>query len=242
MQVERRWFADLKPAEIETIRRNQETVVVVDLWAATTNIVLMLGKNPARLIVINDEKYQAAEDLYQGAVLIGQSYQIPQEEFASGTNKTSDVDQVDVAGKIVLYLSFNGARVIEAFSTSTKGLVFIGALTNFQALASGLKKGGTDRVTIVASGNLTGEMGGVTFIEDFLGAEIIEKELKGERFDLEAACGRMKQEMLSYHPDDLEEADEKVWPYIFGPQVGILPTSFINDEGFVEVVDHGSGR
>lgn len=235
MQIKRHWFSDLKQEEIREIRGRGEKVVVVDLWAATTNIVLMLAKKPARLIVINDDKYQSAKNLYKGALLVGQSYRIPQEEFVSKSNKTFDVDQVDVTGKVVLYLSFNGARVIEAFSGSRKGLVFVGSMTNLRALTHKLRELSIDKVTLVASGNLTGEMGGVIFIEDWLGSKIFEKELKGESFDFEVEAERMKQEMLKYHPADLEDAEEKIWPYIFGPQVDILPTSFINKEGFVEV-------
>ena len=84
------------------------------------------------------------------------------------------------------------------------------------------------------------EMGGVVFIEDLMGGEVIEKKLKGEVFDFEVFSGQIKRAMLSYHPEDLQEAEEKIWPYIFGPQVKILPTAFVNEEGFVEVVDYGS--
>lgn len=239
MDVERRWFADFSKEEIEGICARRETVVVVDLWAATTNIVLMLGKKPARLIVINDDKYQAAKKLYKGALLIGQSYQISQEEFAAKSNKTSDIDQVDIAGKTVLYLSFNGARVIEAFSGSDSGQVFVGSMTNLEALVSKLRELDPSKVNVVAAGNLTGEMGGVSFVEDWLGGEAIEMELKGQKFDFATFAERIKQTMTSFDRDDLEDAEEKVWPYIFGRQVVVLPTSFVNRDGFVEVVDYG---
>ena len=239
MKIQKRWFADFKPQEIEEIRLKQETVVVVDLWAATTNIVLMLRKKPERLIVVNDEKYLRAKEVYQDAVLVGQSTEIPQDAFASSTNQSFDVDQVDVAGKIVFYLSFNGTRVLEAFSTNQKGLLFVGALSNYESLVHHLRRSDVENVHIVASGNLTGEMGGVVFIEDLMGGEVIEKKLKGGVFDFEVFSGQIKRAMLSYHPEDLQEAEEKIWPYIFGPQVKILPTAFVNEEGFVEVVDYG---
>lgn len=136
MQVERRWFADFRQQEIKEIRRRQELVVVVDLWAATTNIVLMLGKKPARLIIINDDKYKAAKNLYKDSLC--------------------------------------------------------------RAVANYLEKTDVSKVTIVASGNLTGEMGGSRFLE------------------------------------------EEVWPFIFAPKSDILPTAFVNSEGFVEVVDYGN--
>ena len=236
MQVDKRWFLDFRPEEIEEIRQNQELVVVVDLWAATTNIILMLTKKPSRLVIVDDEKYATAKNLYQRTVLIGESDHIPPESFAAGSNRTFDVDQVDIDGKTVLYLSFNGARVIEAFAGPQKGLVFVGAMTNFGVLAKELLRLGPDKVNIVAAGNLTGKLRGAVFVEDFMGAEILEKELKGQRFDLEAERDRMKREMLGYLTEDLEDADEKVWPYIFGPQVDILATAFINKNGFAEVL------
>ncbi|OGD92846.1 hypothetical protein A2697_05205 [Candidatus Curtissbacteria bacterium RIFCSPHIGHO2_01_FULL_41_44] len=236
MIVKKRWFLDFKPEEIEIIRQNRETVVVVDLWAATTNIVLMLAKKPQRLILVSDDKFPEAEKVYPQSVLIGQSKVIPEEKFASSSNKSSDVDKVDIAGKVVLYVTFNGTRVLEAFSSNEKGLIFAGSMTNLEALVLRLRGLSPSKVNVVASGNLTGEMGGVVFIEDFLGAEIIEKKLKGQELDFQAAAEMMKQEMLKYYPADLEEAEDKVWPYIFGQQTNILPTAFINNEGFVEAV------
>ena len=238
MQVERRWFADFKQEEIEGIRVRRETVVVVDLWAATTNIVLMLAKKPARLILINDEKYSQAARVYPDAVLIGQSNIIPEEKFASSTNKSADVDKVDIGGKVVLYVTFNGTRVLEAFSGNEAGFVFAGALTNYQVLTDHLKKVNPAKVKIAAAGNLTGELGGVTFLEDWLGAELYEKSLRGEKFDFRIESECFKKELLAQGREDLEEAEEKIWPFIFAPESNVLPTSFINGDGFVEVVDY----
>lgn len=242
MIVEKCWFADLKPAEIVAIRQNREHVVVVDLWAATTNIVLMLGKRPARLVLVNDEKYSQATRIYPDAVLIGQSNIIPKEKFASSTNKSFDVDKVDIAGKVVLYVTFNGTRVLEVFSDKERGWVFAGSLTNYEALVNYLKEANSQKVTIAAAGNLTGEMGGVIFLEDWLGAEVFEKSLRGEKFDFEVESERFKQKLLAQGREDLDDAPSKIWPYIFGAQVKILPTSFINEEGFVEVVDYLSWK
>lgn len=240
MDVERRWFADFRQQEIEEIRRRQELVVVVDLWAATTNIVLMLGKKPARLIIINDDKYKAAKNLYKDSLLIGQSYQIPKEEFAAATNLPFDIQQVNIRDKLVLYTSFNGARVLEAFSMPEPGLVLICAFSNCRAVANYLEKTDVPKVTIVASGNLTGEMGGLRFFEDWIGAEILEKTLKREQYDEAELLEGIKKVIASQYPDRPKSfLEEEVWPFIFAPKSDILPTAFVNSDGFVEVVNFG---
>lgn len=243
MIVEKCWFADLKPTEIETVRKNQETVVVVDLWAATTNIVLMLAKRPARLILINDKRYQEAKRVFPKAILIGQSYTIPEEDFAVSTNLPFDIDQVNIRDKIVLYMSFNGSRVLEAFSQHEPGLVFTCAFFNYQLLANYLQKTDVQKITIVAAGNLTGEMGGLAFEEDWLGAELLEREIAREQYDKTWFEQGIKKVVEAQYPDRPQSFFEKeVWPFIFAPRSDILPTAFVNREGFVEVVDYLSRK
>jgi len=241
MNIQKRWFADLSPEEIEGVRRKHEIVVVVDLWAATTNIVLMLGKKPKKLILINDKKYAKANKVYSDAILIGQSKSIPEKKFASASNKSADVDQVDIFGKVVLYISFNGAKILEIFADGEKGWVFAGSLTNYRELVSYLRARNVNKVNIIAAGDLIDELGGVKPMEDWLGAEIFEKVILGEKIDFESEVQDIKKQMLSQPGYDLTDAQSKIWPYIFGAQADILPTAFINREGFVEVLRLRSG-
>lgn len=95
MEIEKRWFADFTPREIEKIRQRRETVVVVDLWAATTNLVLMVAKKPARVIVVNDQRYPQAARTYTGAILIGESRKTLQEKFVS-SNDPMEIERVDI--------------------------------------------------------------------------------------------------------------------------------------------------
>jgi phosphosulfolactate phosphohydrolase-like enzyme len=241
MNVQKRWFADLSSEEIEGIRRKHEIVVVVDLWAATTNIVLMLGKKPKRLILINDQKYAKAKEIYPDGVLIGQSKSIPEKKFASASNNSADVDQVDVLGKVVLYISFNGARILETFADGEKGWVFTGSLTNYWELIGYLRARNSPKVNIIAAGDLTDELGGAKPMEDWFGSKIFEKAILGEKFDFEFGTQQIKKQLLIQGGYDLENAQNKIWPYIFGSQVDILPTAFINNQGFVEVLRLRSG-
>ena len=242
MIVQKYWFADLSSEEIEEIRRKREIVVVVDLWAATTNLVLMLGKKPARLIIVNDDKFPEAHLVYPGAILIGESQGIPKEKFAS-SNEPSEISQVNIYDKNVLYITFNGTRVLGAFSNRERGLVFAASLANYWIVADYLKKANVGKISFIASGNLTGELQGREFTEDWMVAELLEKELKGESYDYSKVQTRIKKVVEDiYGVQSSLSPEKRFWPFIFGAQVDILPTAFMNGEGFVEIVDYVSER
>jgi phosphosulfolactate phosphohydrolase-like enzyme len=241
MNVQKHWFADLSSEEIEGIRRKHEIVVVVDLWAATTNLVIMLGKKPARLFIVNDDRFSKAQLVYPGAILIGESQEIPREKFAS-SNEPSEISQVNIYDKDVLYITFNGTRVLGAFSNQEKGLVFAASLANYRTVADYLKKVNVGKINLIAAGNLTGELQGREFTEDWMVAELLEKELKSENYDYSKVQTRIKKVVEDiYGVQSSLSPEKRFWPFIFAPKADIVPMVFINREGFVEVLRLRSG-
>lgn len=241
VEARKRWFDEIRPEEIENLRAGNNALVVIDIWAATTDLVLMLSRGPSRLIITSDQRYLQAEKTYPGAIIIGESKKIPKEKILS-SNDPYEIDKVDISNRIVLFVTNNGTRVLEALSSGATGRVFAGSLVNFRALVSCLKSGDFERIMIVAAGNLTGDKGGKVFIEDWLAADVFEKSLTGQEVDLGSVGEQIRKAVFDIYQEETDIPPEKrFWPYIFAPESDIVPTAFINSDGFVEVVNYGSG-
>ncbi|OGG05045.1 hypothetical protein A2Z33_07225 [Candidatus Gottesmanbacteria bacterium RBG_16_52_11] len=124
MKILRYWHWDM-PQKING------AAVFVDVFAAATNIALILSKFPTVIILVNRSNIDAMRRKYPDSVLIGES--------ASGHIRfdyphmpVSFID-ADLMGKTVLFMSINGTAVVEKALATGAAPVLIAGYVNMSA-------------------------------------------------------------------------------------------------------------
>src|SRR5260221_7441966 len=99
--------------------------VIADVWAATTNITSFFRKGVNRLLIVNKNNVERAKKEYKDALVIGENFELPK-NFFDTSNLPSDIENIDVKNKIVLFMSDNGSRIIElAFKKKAKKVITV---------------------------------------------------------------------------------------------------------------------
>lgn len=221
MRVKKFWFHKL-PEKLE------DDIVVVDAYAATANLCVLLSKKPQYLIVVNERNLEKAESLYQNSILVGESEQLPPSRFAA-SNQLKDIRRVRVDGRKVLWMSINGSRLVEkVMKARSKGEVVAGSFSNMKAIASYfLRK--REVVNIVMAGDR-----GVRVEEDRICGEIIEKTILGLPVDWK----REKKKVVKFVKDYYDDWKGNLEFLVDCPnEFDIVPKFFVNSRGFIEVKD-----
>lgn len=205
--------------------------IVVDAYCASANMPILLAKSPERLVVVNEDGLERARRLYPNPILIGESFVLPESEFACN-NHFKNTYAVDVSGRSVLYMSLNGSRLAEEVIKRMKdGEVVAGSFQNAEAVARFAK----DRkvpIHIIMAGN-----GGFRVEEDRICAEVIEKKIMKTPFDWEDAKEKISSFAIGYYGQFSTSEIEENLEYLVGrlDEFNIVPTFFLNQDGFVEV-------
>ncbi len=222
MNIERFWFHHLAVNQ-----KLDGNVVMVDANAASSNMSVLLSKQPNHLVVVNEQSLSQARDAYPNSVLVGESRSLPENEF-SASNHISDIAQVDGKGRNILWMSNNGSRVFERAIKISRGKILAGAFNNCSALVNFLRSD-LSTVYIIMAGNQGDEV-----LEDRICGELIEKRLKGESFDWLTQKEQVAQFLLKYCVGQKQIYDDL--SYLFNlDQFDIIPGCSINDSGFLEV-------
>lgn len=177
----------LWPWEVEDLAG--KTAVVVDLWAATSNIALMLGKGVRQITVVNNESVVQAKEANPGAIIVGEHYELLA-DFFHYSNYPFDVNRIPPTSQ-VLYMTTNGAHVIEKALSQNARAVLAGSLLNLDAVCHHIQKEGCGRVVLIPSGQR--EKGNFPAEEDWLCAEIFSKRLRGQPVDMESYIQRLRR-------------------------------------------------
>lgn len=228
MNIETRWAHDIKDKD-----KLEGTVVVVDLCAASTNVCIILAKEPARLLVVNDDNIAKARQLYSDTILVGESETLAPTKFVS-SNRPADIDRVDVHGQTVLWMSFNGSRVIEMAMRATGngqfGEVIVGALCNASAVADYCRER-NQRVVLIQAGDR-----GTPVYEDESGAIVIRAKLQNESVDIGSLIDKAQTVIMrDYEP---EVATPKNFSLLFTLDTfPLVPSCVVNADGFYELVN-----
>ena len=129
------------------------TAVVADVWAATTNIAHFISRGTARLLVVNSTSVREVKKRFPGALTIGESLDLPKDFFDVSHIPPASIN-ADVAGRIVIYMSNNGTRVIE--DVFAKGANVVAAITfsNLPSVVSWLNNRGDKAITVALSGEI----------------------------------------------------------------------------------------
>lgn len=181
MQTEILW-----PWELQDL--TDKTVVVIDVWAATSNIALMLGKGAEQITVVNKENVIQAKEANKDAVVVGEHFQFPP-DFFDYSNYPVDVNKIPPASKI-LYMTTNGAYVIEQALSKNAKTVTTGSILNFDAICQYLKRENPAQVILIPSG--AREKGNNQTEEDLLCAEMFSRRIHGEQVEMDDYVKRLK--------------------------------------------------
>lgn len=83
MIINKYWLWDL-PKKIEGI------AIVIDTFAATTNLPIIISEKPGKLIITNEENLVKAKNVYPDGLVIGESTTLPKNTFIC-SNFPSDI-------------------------------------------------------------------------------------------------------------------------------------------------------
>lgn len=167
----------LWPWELENL--TGKTAIIIDLWVATSNIALLLGKGVKSLIIVNKENVIRAKEIYKDISVVGEHYQLSS-NFFDYSNYPSDVNRIETTEPI-LYMTTNGSYVIEQVILKKAKYVITGSLLNFDSINQYIRSSKPEQVVIIPAGNRTSESGKAD--EDILCSEIFSKGLNNQKIN-----------------------------------------------------------
>jgi 2-phosphosulfolactate phosphatase len=154
--------------EIEPKKLAGATVVVIDVFMATTTLLTILenGAEGVYPVASLEEAEEAARKLGAASLLRGGEQDAERIEGYDHGPYPREYPPEIVSGKEVVFVTTNGTRAIGAASGARE--LLIGCLRNAPAVARYLAESGTESVYIVCAGSA-----GRFTVEDFLGAASI---------------------------------------------------------------------
>lgn len=220
MKILKYWFW-------ETPEKVNQPIVVIDAFAATTNLVIMLSKKPKRIILTNEDNYQQALKIYPKSVLIGESRILPASVFETG-NPPSDIYKLDLKGKSIIYMSENGTRVLEKFKKHKN--IIAAAFVNIKKVVDYLKR--FPKATIIMAGD---QAFNKKVLEDSVCADLIIKGVNGRGYDWQSLKKRLVSFIRNYYQWVPEKEKASLTLVLAESNYEIIPAGIINKEGFMEI-------
>lgn len=221
MKIRKYWFWEIP-------KKTTGIAIVIDAWAATTNIPILLSQKPKRLIITNEEKLFLSQKIFPDALTIGESITLPKETF-SASNFPADIVKANFRGKTVLYMSSNGTKLIEAIFNKT-GVVISCSFNNLSAVCKWFYLQKEKELSIIMAGELGKEVE-----EDRVCADILEKELKGFYYNWDATAKGIKKCINSYYSAFSEKVVDSLSYVVDRNRYVLVPKVFRNREGFLEI-------
>lgn len=221
------------PWEIEVEANIEGTAIIIDVFAASSNIANMLNRDVKELLIVNEENIEKASSLYPQALRIGESQKLG-EEFFHVSNSPTNLWNYNLTGKIVLFMTNNGSRVVElAFA---KGIidVILCSFTNLRKTVSKLVK--TNRITIIPAGerSMPGRIPDGKCLEDLLCARALKESLLGKLVDWNEIFRQGKLFIKTHYPPNknLDSDIKRVFQLDIYP---IVPICHKEEDGFIHL-------
>ena len=156
--------------EIRLFRRDQVPgqgiAVVIDVYLATSNLILLTQKGASSLLVVNEESLDLAKARYPKSLIVGESL-LPIKFDIS--NSSSEIEGAQIEGKDVLYMTINGTKALESVDYQGCEKVLVASFLNLSATAEYLRKYFPEKeISLFAAGDQ-----GKYVLEDKLCAQIL---------------------------------------------------------------------
>lgn len=180
----------------ELPERLSGVVVVIDVYAATSNIAFFLARQVAQLLLVNNESVHRVKHQHKGALVIGEDFSLPDDFFDTG-NQPHKTEGIDISGKEIIYMSNNGTRIIDlAFRKGARNVIATSFL-NMGASVSWLREISEHDVLLLPAGDVRIKENPVT--EDMACAETLRDILMGKPVDWKERFREVEEFMLSYY-------------------------------------------
>lgn len=220
MEVNRYWSWEIP-------KNLQQIVVLIDSYAATTNLNIILDDNPKSLIIVNDKILGKAKKMYPENLVIGESLTLAFEEFDI-SNFPSEIAKRNLKDKVVLYMSINGTRVLESLFRNKRTIISC-AFNNIKAVCRWLRKQNVKEVQVVMAGDYPEEV-----LEDKLCAEILRSEIEETSYDWKNLSKEVTYYINNYYGNP--KMRQESLPFVLDiNRYNIVPTVLKNEKGFLEV-------
>ncbi len=137
----------LSPALYPYYQKENDTVVVVDVFRASATICAMLHNGAAAVIPVAD--IETARQYKSAGFLVGAERKTRKCDFADFGNSPFDYTREIVDGKEVVFTTTNGTMAIEMGKESRR--LFIGTFSNIDALADKCMES-PGRIVVICAG------------------------------------------------------------------------------------------
>ncbi|MEM0158321.1 MAG: 2-phosphosulfolactate phosphatase [Thermoplasmataceae archaeon] len=158
--------------------------VLVDIFRSTTTIPIMFQRGVVSIIptkTISDARLIKKQ--HPEYITVGERYGIKVFGF-DFNNSPYEIKQADLSGKIAVFTSTNGTRVLHKIKGY--GSVYLGSFVNFGSLVDKIEK--EQEIEIVVSSRPDGKAD-----EDYIFAEFLENYLQGGNLDFEKYKNRIRK-------------------------------------------------
>lgn len=207
--------------------------VVVDVYAATTNIASFLARGAKKVFLVNNETVFSVKNRYPNARIIGESLEFPK-RFFYASNKPSDATSVDVGGKVIIFMSNNGTRVVQEVIRKGANPVVTASFANVDAVAHWIRYKKLKNIAIVAAGEMAFSDSRV--MEDKLCATLLRDILLQKHVDIKKQMKTVRDFMLSIY--QLSGAsDPNLQISLSLNAYPVVPLCIEESSGIVEVVE-----
>ncbi|MEA4950445.1 MAG: 2-phosphosulfolactate phosphatase [Petrimonas sp.] len=155
----------LSPALYPFYQKENDVVVVVDIFRATTTMCAAFNNGAAAIIPIAD--IELAKKYKSEGFLVGAERKTRRVEFADFGNSPFEYSQEKVSGREIVFTTTNGTRAIDAAKDC--GRLLIGAFSNIDMLTDKCLQWG-ERIIILCAGwnnkvNIEDTLFGGAFVE-----------------------------------------------------------------------------
>lgn len=155
----------LSPALYPFYQKENDVVVVVDIFRATTTMCAAFNNGAAAIIPIAD--IELARKYKSEGFLVGAERKTRRVEFADFGNSPFEYSQEKVSGREIVFTTTNGTRAIDAAKDC--GQLLIGAFSNIDMLTDKCLQWG-ERIIILCAGwnnkvNIEDTLFGGAFVE-----------------------------------------------------------------------------
>ncbi len=217
--------------EIVPERLGGATVVVLDVFMATTTLITILENGARGVFPVEslEEADRVKESLDASSLLRGGEQDAARIEGYDHGPFPEEYPPGVVRDRDVIFVTTNGTRAIADAAPAER--VLLGSLRNAPAVASHLRASDADSIYLVCAGSW-----GRFTLEDFLGATAIISRLKPEGWRLNDAAW-MALDFAERHGEDLTEPLKRSRAGRWFVEGGMMDAfDFVADVGASEVV------
>jgi len=150
------------PALYPFYRKENDTVIVVDVFRASATLCAMLANGASAVITVAD--IEEAKQYKSRGYLVGAERNARQCDFADFGNSPYDYTREKVAGKEVVFTTTNGTRAIDAAKNAKQ--LFVGTFFKPRSLIAKNRGGGRKGGYSLRGGGTTGQTWKTPCLED----------------------------------------------------------------------------